>query len=376
MGLASNRDRDSLGGIKQLLNQNRPLLAESIRRTESLKQSHPEITFPASIYSEEYCRSFYSNAPSIARDSNLDFEFDDLVINSQVYRRVLASARRKPPESTGTQHIALSDLIDLSSDPQTIIVEQMNETTRDLEGLVVLQDGQPLNADPTPSTSYLARNLELLKRIAVYEGPERETAQNWDVRVRPKSLVQWPKSLDTALIWDRKHTPEVLIVILCPKEEKDIRLAALDSVVNSDYLRAYFHVFLSFDGDEDYLNTIEALGIPRFVGTCPKPIEVMYKSIRITVSRFPSRGELYCQKATLKLIHQGYPKYRQQEKNRLILFINSDCVLDRNFLQKRAKFVAMNPSSLVRSVSTPLFKSFWEGTRVIGSHRGHKAGLS
>jgi GAF domain-containing protein len=84
-------------------------MAESIRRTESLRQSHPEIDFPASIYSVDDRRNIYSTDPSIAGASELEFEFDDLIVNSKVYRRVLASARGKALDSD--RHVIEGDLI-------------------------------------------------------------------------------------------------------------------------------------------------------------------------------------------------------------------------------------------------------------------------
>ncbi|KAF8862089.1 hypothetical protein BDZ45DRAFT_549616, partial [Acephala macrosclerotiorum] len=116
------------------------------------------------------------------------------------------------------------------------------------------------------------------------------------------------------------------------------------SVFDSDYP----HVFLSFDGDEEdenYLNTIEDLGIPLSLDMYPKPIDVLYKSIDITVSRFPYGGEIHCLKATLKLIEQVHPKYQQHQFNRLILFIDSNCVLDRNCLQKFVNDKVVRPAS-------------------------------
>jgi hypothetical protein len=134
-----------------VLNQSRPALAESIRTTQSLKQSHPDIVFPASIYSVDDRRSIYSNTTSVAGDSEIEFEFDDLVVNSKVYRRVLASSRRKVPETD--RDVIEGDLIDLS-DSQTISAAQIDETTRDLEGLIVSQHEQTINYPP-PSPQYL-----------------------------------------------------------------------------------------------------------------------------------------------------------------------------------------------------------------------------
>lgn len=123
----------------QALNQNRPILAESIRKTQSLKQSHPEVDVPASIFSHDHRQSLYSNAPSITGASELEFEFDDDIVNSKVYRRALAYARGKTLKND--QPIIEGDLIDLS-DSQTIVAAQTNQATQDLECLVVQQHDQ------------------------------------------------------------------------------------------------------------------------------------------------------------------------------------------------------------------------------------------
>ncbi|CZR67753.1 uncharacterized protein PAC_17652 [Phialocephala subalpina] len=129
----------SLENIMQALNQNRPILAESIRKTQSLKQSYPEVDVPASIFSHDDCQSLYSNAPSITGASELEFEFDDDIVNSKVYRRALAYARGKTLKND--QPIIEGDLIDLS-DSQTIVAAQTNQATQDLECLVVQQHDQ------------------------------------------------------------------------------------------------------------------------------------------------------------------------------------------------------------------------------------------
>ena len=73
--------------------------------------------------------------------SELEFEFDDMFVNSRVYRRVLASAKKMLTEPN-LESIE-GDLIDLS-DNQTIVQAHVTETARDLQSLVVT----PL--DPSP----------------------------------------------------------------------------------------------------------------------------------------------------------------------------------------------------------------------------------
>lgn len=135
---------------------------------------------------------------------------------------------------------------------------------------------------------------------------------------------------------DEDSAPKVVIVMPCYKEEIGVLITAINSVVECDYPPSCIHVFLSFDGDQEdelYLNAIERLGVPLTLETYPKSIDVAYRDARITVSRFPHGGKRNCQKATFKLIDKVYNEYLKRNDNLFILFIDSDCILDRVCLQ-------------------------------------------
>jgi len=109
-----------------------------------------------------------------------------------------------------------------------------------------------------------------------------------------------------SLIVDARAAPKVVIVMPCYHEEPDVLITAIDSVVDCDYPPSCIHVFLSFDGDQQddlYLDTIKRLGVPIVEGKVyPKSMDVVYRTARITVSRFPHGGKRKCQKCTYKLI--------------------------------------------------------------------------
>ena len=120
------------------------------------------------------------------------------------------------------------------------------------------------------------------------------------------------------------------------KEEPEVLVTAIDSVVDCDYPPSCLHVFLSFDGDQEdelYLKTIEKLGVPLTLESYPKSIDVTYRRARITVSRFPHGGKRHCQKSTFKLIDKIYTEYLKRNDNLFILFIDSDCILDKVCIQ-------------------------------------------
>jgi chitin synthase len=149
-------------------------------------------------------------------------------------------------------------------------------------------------------------------------------------------------------ILDEISAPKVVIVMPCYKEQTEVLITAIDSVVDCDYPPSCVHVFLSFDGDQEdelYLRTIETLGVPLSLDTYPKSIDVTYRTARITVSRFPHGGKRHCQKATFKLIDKVYGAYLKRKDNLFILFIDSDCILDRVCLQNFVYDMELSPGN-------------------------------
>lgn len=149
-------------------------------------------------------------------------------------------------------------------------------------------------------------------------------------------------------ILDEHSAPKVVIVMPCYKEDPETLVTAIDSVVDCDYPPSCIHVFLSFDGDQEdelYLKTIEKLGVPLSLDTYPKSIDVTYRTARITVSRFLHGGKRHCQKATFKLIDKVYTEYLKRNDNLFILFIDSDCILDRVCLQNFVYDMELSPGN-------------------------------
>ncbi|KAF2430115.1 hypothetical protein EJ08DRAFT_734391 [Tothia fuscella] len=154
------------------------------------------------------------------------------------------------------------------------------------------------------------------------------------------------KRIKTVL--DELSAPKVVIVMPCYKEIPEILLRTVDSIVDCEYPPSCLHVFLSFDGDQEdelYLNTIEKLGVPLTLDSYPKSIDVIYRSTRITVSRFPHGGKRHCQKRTYRLIDKVYTEYLKRNDNLFILFIDSDCILDRVCIQNFVYEMELKPGS-------------------------------
>ena len=150
------------------------------------------------------------------------------------------------------------------------------------------------------------------------------------------------------VLLDETSAPKTVIVMPVYREEPDVLLTAIDSVVDCDYPPSCLHVFLSFDGDEEnelYLRTIENLGVPLTLESYPKSIDVTYREARITVSRFPHGGKRKCQKSTFRLIDKVYTDYLKRNDNLFILFIDSDCILDKVCIQNFMYEMELKPGS-------------------------------
>ncbi|KAF2205754.1 hypothetical protein GQ43DRAFT_361696 [Delitschia confertaspora ATCC 74209] len=154
------------------------------------------------------------------------------------------------------------------------------------------------------------------------------------------------KRIKTVL--DEASAPKVVIIMPCYKEIPEILLRTVDSLVDCEYPPSCLHIFLSFDGDQEdelYLNTIEKLGVPLTLDSYPKSIDVTYRSCRITVSRFPHGGKRHCQKRTFKLIDKIYTEYLKRNDNLFVLFIDSDCILDKVCIQNFMYEMELKPGS-------------------------------
>lgn len=149
-------------------------------------------------------------------------------------------------------------------------------------------------------------------------------------------------------VLDDRTAPKTVVVMPVYKEAPEVLIKAIDSVVDCDYPANCIHVFLSYDGgvvDESYLRVISHLGIPITLKSYPQSIDVSYKGARITVSRFKHGGKRHCQKQTFKLIDKIYAEYLKLHDNLFVLFIDSDCILDRLCLQNFMYDMELKPGS-------------------------------
>lgn len=149
-------------------------------------------------------------------------------------------------------------------------------------------------------------------------------------------------------VLDDRTAPKTVVVMPVYKESPYVLIKAVDSVVDCDYPASCIHVFLSWDGnavDESYLCVIQHLGVPVGLHNHPTSIDLIYKGARITVSRFPHGGKRECQKQTFRLIDKVYARYLKRHDDLFLLFIDSDCILDRVCLQNFMYDMELKPGS-------------------------------
>jgi len=128
----------------------------------------------------------------------------------------------------------------------------------------------------------------------------------------------------------------VVVVMPCYNEEPQVLLRAIDSVVGGDYPPACLHLFVSFDGDEEkelYTSTLRSLGVQCLDQGNPASLDICYRGSRITVSRFKHGGKRKVQKRTFQLVDKIYKSYLRANDDLFILFIDSDCFLDKFCIQ-------------------------------------------
>ncbi|KAI5286796.1 hypothetical protein KEM52_001865, partial [Ascosphaera acerosa] len=151
-------------------------------------------------------------------------------------------------------------------------------------------------------------------------------------------------------VLDSHNAPKTVIVMPVYKEEPPVLIKALDSVVECEYPASCIHVFLSYDGDEiddSYLCMMNHLGVPTgsVTQSFPTSIDVTYKAARVTVSRWKHGGKRHCQKLTFRLIDKIYERYLAHKDDLFVLFIDSDCIVDRVCLQNFMYDMELKPGS-------------------------------
>ncbi|KAG0300147.1 hypothetical protein BGZ98_009416 [Dissophora globulifera] len=124
--------------------------------------------------------------------------------------------------------------------------------------------------------------------------------------------------------------PRVLIVMPVYNELPEVLHVAICSAIDGDYPKEHLHIFISFDNDavsELYRALIGNLGLPADGEWYPPVLDLYFRGVQITVSRFPHGGKRLTQKKTFGLINSIYKEYPDKTDHLFILFIDSDILL-------------------------------------------------
>jgi hypothetical protein len=131
---SANRTRQSLSASNHFLAENRPLLQDTVARSRSLRNStFPSLKVPESIFEGRGSGAFLDGSSTIG---SAEFDFDDDVVNSTVYRRAMAAAKQHSSTRRKVKSVVEGDLIDLSEVESDDDTEIADSSTRDLEELV------------------------------------------------------------------------------------------------------------------------------------------------------------------------------------------------------------------------------------------------
>ncbi|KAJ6258269.1 Chitin synthase [Drechslerella dactyloides] len=143
------------------------------------------------------------------------------------------------------------------------------------------------------------------------------------------------KALYASLLTD--DAPKIAIIMPCYNELAENVMKCINSIAGQDYPMSCLHVCLSFDSDEvnkEYLEVLNRLGVPTVrKNKYPVSIDVRFQGMRVTVSRYKHGGKRHTQKKTFQMIDKLYEKYLERRDDVYLLFIDSDCVLDRYCVQ-------------------------------------------
>ncbi|KAF1839064.1 hypothetical protein BDW02DRAFT_636030 [Decorospora gaudefroyi] len=80
---------ESIVDIKKLVEENSVALDQVVKRSRTLRQSHPRVKVPESMFSQQSQAVDEADAESVMKAA--EFAFDDEVVNSKAYRRAMAT---------------------------------------------------------------------------------------------------------------------------------------------------------------------------------------------------------------------------------------------------------------------------------------------
>jgi hypothetical protein len=123
---------ESIADIRKLVEENSVTLEEVVKRSRTLRQSHPRIRVPETLFDHREGIDDAVDAESIAKSA--EFSFDNEVINSRAYRRAMTlyTSQNKNKEPHVSEHeIETEDLPAYESPPQSLEADVKRSATTD-----------------------------------------------------------------------------------------------------------------------------------------------------------------------------------------------------------------------------------------------------
>jgi hypothetical protein len=133
--ISKYENRQSLSASNHFLSENRNLLQNMATRSRSLQNSSfPSLKVPESIFDGRTSGAFLDGSSTVG---SAEFDFDDDVVNSTVYRRAMARVQHHQSRRKKVQSVVEGDLIDFSEFGSEGDYETATDgASRDLEELV------------------------------------------------------------------------------------------------------------------------------------------------------------------------------------------------------------------------------------------------
>ncbi|KAF2659036.1 hypothetical protein K491DRAFT_651951 [Lophiostoma macrostomum CBS 122681] len=118
---------ESMDDLRKLIEENGKKLDQVAKRSSTLRQAHPRIKVPDSVFDKSSNPEGWADAQTIL--SSTEFTFDQEVINSKAYRRAMALATLRAESKEPMNEVEDGDLIDLNSPTEETDGESQDSAT-------------------------------------------------------------------------------------------------------------------------------------------------------------------------------------------------------------------------------------------------------
>ncbi|RSL41096.1 hypothetical protein CEP54_015925 [Fusarium duplospermum] len=190
-------ETETLSDIQQTLRDNKSRIQAPASQAQSLRSRNPSMRLKCeSIFDNDTAGPslFGVEAVSAVAPSELDFDFDDLVLNSQAYRR--AFARAQADSQQPQIHVVEGDLIDLSEAQSSIDnsdAETIQELNQDLQGLSMGENAE--TSTESTALQQRRRRNSWNEQEDTFIPREIERQQNPGVHYSQKTSQESPRAL-------------------------------------------------------------------------------------------------------------------------------------------------------------------------------------